>query len=62
MEHRLKQVRLWMQPPSLTATSPHPAVHGFTLIKHGRMGPPKTRRFWMSRNVGSGTGCLTVGA
>jgi hypothetical protein len=23
-------------------------VHGFTLIKHGRSGPPKTRRFWLS--------------
>lgn len=26
-------------------------VHGFTLIKHGRSGPPKKRRFWMTNSL-----------
>jgi hypothetical protein len=26
-------------------------VHGFTLVKHGRQGPPKKRRFWMSHRL-----------
>lgn len=26
-------------------------VNGFSLIKHGRSGPPKTRRFWMTDNM-----------